>query len=112
MIITRRFEFDSGHKLKDMGGKEKNLHGHRYFLEVSVKGEVKDGIVFDISEIKRIVNEDVVSKLDHNYLNDLIENPTMENIVIWIWGRLNGKMDLFEVKLWETPNNSVTYRGE
>ena len=46
-------------------------------------------------------------------INDFVENSTMENVVIWIWRILKEKiLSLYEIKLYETPNNSVTYRGK
>ena len=113
MLVTRRFEFDSAHQLGKEFGKCSNLHGHRYVLEVTVKGDVVNGIVIDISEIKKIVNELIIEKLDHNTINNVIENPTAENMALWIWKQLKQKLNkLYEVKLYETPNNYVIYRGE
>ena len=113
MLVTRKFEFDSAHKLEGLGVNESNLHGHRYVLEVSVNGPVKNDVVMDIAKIKEVVNQEVMENLDHHNLNDLIENPTMENIAMWIWNQLKDKLDMLsEVKLYETPNNYVTYNGE
>jgi len=52
----------------------------------------------------------VISALDHRDLNELFEKPTTELIARWIWDRL-APLGVAEVKLWETPNYSVTYRG-
>jgi 6-pyruvoyltetrahydropterin/6-carboxytetrahydropterin synthase len=46
-------------------------------------------------------------------LNDFIENPTAENIAVWMWERLHGKVPgLTELRLWETKDCCVVYRGE
>ena len=113
MLVTRKFEFDASHQLEKLGGKEKNLHGHRYVLEITVSGRVKDGVVIDIAEIKEIVKNEIIEKFDHNHLNNIVDNPTMENITLRIWNILKEKLkSLYEIKLYETPNNYVTYRGD
>ena len=99
-----------------------NGHGHNYTLEVSLRGSVdkKSGIVMDLSQLKVILEEEVSSRLDHKNLNlDVQEfsslNPTAENIAIVIWSWLKRRLPgdlLFQIKLQETENNSVIYRGE
>lgn len=113
MLITKEFTFDSAHKLDWHHGKCKNLHGHTYKLQVTVKGNLnKNGVVIDFGDLKEIANKKVIEVLDHKYLNELIQNPTAENIVIWIWNRLKRELSLHEVKLWETPTSFVTYTGK
>lgn len=112
MLITKEFIFDAAHKLERYDGACKNLHGHTYKLHVSVKGEPKeDGMVIDFGILKKIVKEHALNKLDHSYLNEIIRQPTAENIIIWIWDKLKDKLDLHELKLWETPTSYVTYDG-
>ena len=114
MLLTKKFEFDAAHRLnEDLGVKENRLHGHRYVLEITVKGPVKDGIIMSVADIKRHVQKDILDKLDHTMLNDIIDNPTLENVAIWIWKELRDRLPLlYEIKLSETPNNFVTYRGD
>lgn len=113
MQVTRRFEFDSAHQLSERFGKCHNPHGHRYTLEVTLEGPVVDGIVMDISELKKIVNDSVVDKLDHQNINDYIKEPTAENIALWMWQQLKDKLPLLsQIRLYETPSNSVTYKGK
>jgi len=113
IIVTREFTFDSAHSLANCKNKCSNLHGHTYRLQVSVNGNInKNGMVMDFSDLKKIVNEGVVSILDHCYLNKLIKQPTAENISIWIWNKLKNKLKLCEIKLWETPSSFVSYRGD
>lgn len=59
MIITRKVEFDYGHRLQNHPGKCSSYHGHRGVLEVSIDGDVKDsdGMVMDFSELKRSIDE-------------------------------------------------------
>ena len=112
ILITKEFTFDSAHQLDWHGGKCKNLHGHTYKLQVTISGKLtKEGVVMDFGDLKKIVNQKIIEKLDHQYLNKIIENPTAENMVIWIWNQLKGDFNLNTIKLWETPTSYVTYRG-
>ena len=112
MIVTKMFEFEAAHNLKDYDGMCANLHGHSYKLQVSVEGEVDSkGFVLDFKVLKGLVKEKVISKLDHKYLNDIFDQSTAENIIIWIWNQLKDKLNLYEIKLWETSTSFVTYRG-
>jgi len=111
MQVSKEFSFDAAHKLVRYKGKCESLHGHTYRLRVTVEGPVReDGMVFDFTELKRIVEERVLSKVDHSYLNDLLEQPTAENIVMWLWDRLRD-LPLAEIRLWESPGAIVTYNG-
>lgn len=113
MLLTKQFIFHASHQLT--GALNEPLHGHSYKLQVTVKGNPnKDGIVIDFHELKRIVIEKAINKLDHSHLNDTIKQPTAENIAIWIWDKLNDdkRFNLYKVKLWETENSFVTYNGE
>jgi 6-pyruvoyltetrahydropterin/6-carboxytetrahydropterin synthase len=75
MRITRRLEFDAGHRIPDHASQCRHLHGHRYVLEISLFGHIIDapgnevnGMVMDFGEIKRIAWEKVVSRWDHAFL--------------------------------------------
>jgi len=75
MRITRRLEFDAGHRIPDHASQCRHLHGHRYTIEITLEGEVIDapgcaanGMVMDFGEIKRIAWEKVVSQWDHAFL--------------------------------------------
>ena len=112
MIITKIFKFGSAHKLNNYHGKCANLHGHSYTLHVSIKGKTNsNGFVMDFCDLKDIVNKKVVSKLDHTFLNETVKQPTLENLAKWTWNRLDGSLNLYEIKLWETETSYVTYRG-
>jgi 6-pyruvoyltetrahydropterin/6-carboxytetrahydropterin synthase len=73
--ITRRLEFDAGHRIPHHGGHCKHIHGHRYVIEVTVLGDVlnhqghgDDGMVLDFGDIKKITNELIVELWDHAFL--------------------------------------------
>lgn len=116
MFLTKIFKFNAAHFLPDCGGKCEKLHGHTYRLEVTVEGAPKaDGLVINFVDLKGLVEERVLSKLDHADLNEVMENPAAENIAIWAWEQLKSAMPegvkLFEVKVWESEDSGVSYRG-
>lgn len=115
MVGSKEFRFSAAHRLPSHDGPCREMHGHNYTLVVSVEGELdeKSGMVMDFYEIEKIVNGKILSRLDHVCLNDIIPNPTCENLSIWIWGQLKGEVAcLHEVKLYERPDSFVTYRGD
>ncbi len=102
MRIGRVFHFDAAHFLLRYKGKCEQLHGHTYRLEVVVEGDKKENdMVMDFSELKNIVEETVLCKLDHGNMNEIFENPTAENIVEWIFDELNRKLPVYSVRLGE-----------
>ena len=134
VYLTRRTTFSAAHRLWSNSLTETenytvydkcanpNGHGHNYVLEVTVRGNVdpRTGMVLNLTEMKRIVNEQVINWVDHKHLNydvPWLEGviPTAEMLAIKFWERLvdsfpNGL--LYEVRLHETENNSAAYRGE
>ena len=92
------------------------MHGHSYRLEVGVRGPIQSdgparGMIEDFDTVKRIVREHVVDLLDHQTLNDFIENPTAEQIVMWAWRALEPHLKgLDELVLWETANSCAVLR--
>ena len=114
MRVRRRFRFEAAHRLPRHPGKCRELHGHSYELVVIVERAVEpdSGIAIDFSDLKRVVREAVVSRVDHRCLNDLMENPTAELLAVWVWERLAPLLDgLVEIEIFETRDSSVVYRG-
>ena len=75
ITITRRIEFDAGHRIPDHQSKCKHLHGHRYALEVTLSGEVikqdgnpQNGMVMDFSAVKSLAMQAVGEVWDHAFL--------------------------------------------
>ncbi len=134
VYITRRETFAAAHRLfkpeltdeenfKKFGKcSNPNWHGHNYTLEVTVSGEINTdtGFVLDIKQLKELIREFVISKVDHKNLNldtDFMSGliPTSENITMAIWNQLHDKIPggkLYSVKLYETENNYFEYKGE
>ena len=68
-------------------------------------------MVEDFEVLSQVVEEAVIGTLDHRSLNDLMDNPTAENIVVWIWHHLAGMLPaLAELVLWETPRACVVMK--
>ncbi len=75
MEITTRLEFDAGHRIPNHKSQCRNLHGHRYVIEITLGGDIikneqtsEDGMVMDFSDVKRIARESVVDVWDHAFL--------------------------------------------
>ncbi|WIM05679.1 MAG: 6-carboxytetrahydropterin synthase QueD [Candidatus Nitricoxidivorans perseverans] len=75
MQITRRIEFDAGHRIPDHKSQCRHLHGHRYAIEITLSGNVieaagqsDNGMVMDFSDVKRLAHEHLVGAWDHAFL--------------------------------------------
>ena len=75
LTITRKLEFDAGHRIPNHESKCRNVHGHRYVLECTVTGELvtqpghsSEGMIVDFGALKEIMNQFVVSDWDHAML--------------------------------------------
>ena len=119
MKVTKKFTFEAAHTIKGhitCG----NIHGHSYKLEVTVEGPVKEnGMVMDFTQLKKIVKNRIIDKLDHRNLDELgyFKISTAEVMSIWMWEEIRWVFNLFdvslsEIKLYETANNFVTYNGK
>ena len=117
MQIYKEFSFDSAHFLPNVpeGHKCKNMHGHTYRLKVVIEGEPDPvfGWIMDFKQLKDAVNP-VIERLDHKLINDVkgLENPTAENITIWIWKQIKPLLPLLSrIELFETSTTGVIYSG-
>ena len=133
VYVTRRATFSASHRLYNASlSEERNRelfdkcanphgHGHNYVMEVTVAGEpgYESGYVIDLKRLKRILMEEILDKVDHRDLNQDVDFlrgiiPTAENIVKAFWKVLESKITegkLYSIRLHETENNSVEYRG-
>ena len=117
MEIFVCLSFDAAHFLPNVpeGHKCGRLHGHTFQVELHVQGDVdtESGWVMDFGDIKRIAKP-VLEELDHNYLNDIqgLENPTSENIAVWLWRRLEKDMALSRIIVRESPTSAAIYTGK
>ncbi len=140
MKVSKTFAFDMAHMLDSHDGKCQNLHGHTYQLCVTISGDIiqhgaKAGMVMDFSDLKSIVKEHIIQKLDHAYafnknspqetelaqlLNSwqrktfALNSPTTaENITQWIFETLKAQhLPICRVQLWETPSSCCEYEED
>ncbi len=134
--VSKRFSFDMAHALYGYDGPCKNIHGHTYHLSVTLLGQpiqnsddVKLGMVIDFSDLKRIVNDQILSTYDHALVinkeapyskNELLfkefekvilvdYQPTCENLLLHyvqlIQAALPTVYTLVSVRLEETPTS-------
>jgi 6-pyruvoyltetrahydropterin/6-carboxytetrahydropterin synthase len=97
-------------------------HGHNYTLEVTVAGDVDPvtGMVLDLKDLKKLVEDEVLELMDHRFLNKEVpafatKIPTTENIAVEIWNLIAPKLrsgKLHRIRLYETPDLFVDYYGE
>ncbi len=109
------FRFAAAHRLPRYEGPCFRMHGHNYRFVAALEGKVDPhtGMVADFGRVKDLVGEHVLARTDHRTLNDILENPTAENIARWIHETLSPHLPgLLEIRLWEIPDCCVTYRGE
>jgi len=114
MIVAKRCSFDAAHFLPDHPGKCKNMHGHHWVVELGVEGKVdsETGMVIDFSVLDAFLKEMVVKRFDHTLVNDLLENPTAENIaerIVLSWELWREEhclaVKLAFVRVWETEDS-------
>lgn len=136
IVISKDFTFEASHILPKHPGKCSRLHGHSWGLTVSVIGpvDIETGFVCDYAELKRVVNESVIEKLDHTHLGqDFVDSrhshvmgqcpfgasfyPSSENLVVAIAQileplipELKPNVRLFEITLKETCTSAARYR--
>jgi 6-pyruvoyltetrahydropterin/6-carboxytetrahydropterin synthase len=115
--ISQAFHLEAAHALPNAGETHRcrQLHGHSYRVELRLDGPVDPltGFVADFFAIEAAFRP-LRERLDHHYLNDIegLENPTAENIAIWIWERMKtGLPELERVIVFETPDCFAEYCG-
>jgi 6-pyruvoyltetrahydropterin/6-carboxytetrahydropterin synthase len=118
MEVYKEFTFESAHRLPNVpeGHKCAKLHGHSYWVKVTIEGPVGDdtGWVQDFADLKCAFRP-LQERLDHNYLNEIpgLENPTSEVLGMWIWDRLLPELPLLAtVEVKETSTSGCIYRGK
>jgi 6-pyruvoyltetrahydropterin/6-carboxytetrahydropterin synthase len=85
MLITRRLEFDAGHRISTHKSQCRHLHGHRYVIEITLSGKIitdegvsEQGMVMDFSEVKQIAKTNLVDKWDHAFLVYAGDTPVLQ----------------------------------
>ena len=134
--ITKQFSFEMAHALRNYDGLCRNIHGHSYKMDITLAGQPlhdesspKNGMVMDFGDLKRLVNEEIISLLDHalvlnaktdaklvealkqNYEQIVIVDfqPTTENLLNFIADKLKAKLServkLTRIRLRETDTS-------
>lgn len=138
MLITKEIQIDMGHRVPNHNGKCKNLHGHRYRIEVGVDDKViatpgvsAEGMVIDFTDLKILMMEEIELQFDHKTILNTEDPvaivceddfgivrvdfiPTAENLAkYWFHKLLSPLKDKFiklsYVKVWETPTSTAIY---
>jgi 6-pyruvoyltetrahydropterin/6-carboxytetrahydropterin synthase len=117
MKISQAFTFEAAHFLPGVPSTHRcsRLHGHSYRVEVQLDGPVDPhtGFVVDFFDLEQSF-DGIMEALDHRSLNEVIglENPTAENIALWIWNRLKVAIkQLSAVRVYETADCWAEYDG-
>ncbi len=134
--ITKQFSFEMAHALRNYDGLCRNIHGHSYKMDITLAGQPlqdesspKNGMVMDFGDLKRLVNEEVISLLDHalvlnaktdaQLIDTLKQNyekivtvdfqPTTENLLIFISEKIKKRLPvtvkLCRIRLRETDTS-------
>jgi 6-pyruvoyltetrahydropterin/6-carboxytetrahydropterin synthase len=135
LFLTRRVRFSAAHRYhRPEWSEERNRaafgpcanphgHGHNYLLEVTLAGEVdpETGFSVDLPALDELLRRKVVAPLDHQHINHAVPEfapggliPTTENLLLWIWPRLDGKLGaarLVRLRLHENEEFFVDYAG-
>ena len=132
LYLTKEYKFCAAHRYwNDKWSDKKNekvfgddikIHGHNYYLAITVKGNINNdsGFIVDIQELNKIVFKNVISIFDHSQIEKDIKwfsdkQPSTENMVVFIWNQISNKIpsgaSLHCVKLRETPTIFTEYYG-
>ena len=130
-IITKKYHFCASHKYGndnwseeknlEVFGKDFNIHGHNYILEVSITGPIDPGSgwLVDLQKLNKVVKSNVIDLLDHSQIETDIDwfkgvQPSSENILIWIWEQIAPYLEsglLHRLRLVETHSIHTDYYG-
>lgn len=125
--LTKKFSFCAAHRMYNDEfsveennknfGKCQNIHGHNYFIEITISGEIDEqkGYFVNLNEFSEKIQINLIQKLDHTYVNEIVPDSlnkpiTLEVLSTWIWKILNENLteyNFIKIRLWETENNSV-----
>lgn len=134
VYLTKKFDFEAAHQLRDYKGKCKNLHGHSYEVELTLSGyvdvpsnDLSKNMLVDFKQMKSLLLEYALKDYDHTLLNDSMRvesgysysNPTAEFMAVRFYEIFTQQVQHFfphisieSVKVWETKDSCAEYRGE
>lgn len=121
-ILWKTFYFDAAHSLPNYKGKCNCLHGHRWKVEIGITGPVQTigsdiGMIIDFSKLKERIGWIFNESLDHQFINQIIANPTAENIIEWIKEKIifeliDTNLALVRLKIYETPDSCIEWKED
>lgn len=115
MLLKLIRKFNSAHRLPQYDGPCRNLHGHTWKVVFVLDGPVqKDGMVHDFKVLKKLLDEQLP---DHQYLNDLLDNPTAENLAQYLFDKIAAVLaplglKLKTLELWENESAAAVVEGK
>ncbi|MDR0952848.1 MAG: 6-carboxytetrahydropterin synthase [Elusimicrobiota bacterium] len=107
MILRIRRKFSSAHRLPNYNGECAALHGHTWQVVFEIEGDIQpSGMVADFKALKKLLDDNLP---DHKYLNDLIENPTAENLCGYLFDKIEAvlkgqNLKLKTLEIWENED--------
>ena len=134
--VTKTVKFDAAHILTNHAGLCKNLHGHTYRVDISVRETSETGdMVIDFKDLKKIAGETICDRFDHAFIYNtasageceiaavvekhgmrtvpLAFRSTAENLARYFFESLEGRIaGLSSVRVWETADSSAEYRKD
>ena len=117
-LVCKRVSFSAAHRLPNYIGKCANWHGHNWVIDLGITGEIdsETGMVTDFGILKEAL-QPILDNLDHKCVNNIIPNPTAENIALYIkdwlgnsWSTKDGPKLAF-VRVWETDDSYAEVKG-
>ena len=127
-ILTTEASFDAAHFLTNYDGKCKNIHGHRWKVQISIYGELNNGMLVDFGILKNDL-KNLCDYFDHSFIveknslkkelydmlkeefliRDVNFRTTAENFSKYFYDELSKKYNVYEVLVYETPTNCARY---
>jgi 6-pyruvoyltetrahydropterin/6-carboxytetrahydropterin synthase len=135
LTVSKECRFDAAHVLTNHAGQCKNLHGHTYrvVVEVAESGDGGD-MVIDFKDLKQVIGEVILSRFDHAFIFDeaspseceiaaviakhgmrsvgLPFRSTAENLARYFFRELGARVNVYSVKVYETPESCAEYRRD
>ncbi|HUX68193.1 MAG TPA: 6-carboxytetrahydropterin synthase [Terriglobales bacterium] len=109
------FRFNALHSFADDPGYDRLLHGHDYEFTVMLEGERAAGaMLYDLRGLKPLVEREVIAALDHQNLDGILPDPSLEALAEWMWGRLRPHLPAglrLGLEVWETRSIYVEFWG-
>ena len=122
--LTKEFSFEAAHSLEGYDGACREIHGHSYRLFVTIKGEPsadaydpKQGMVMDFGLLKQIVNEQIISRLDHSFIvrrteQGLALREMLSDFAERLLESLPDEVELDSLRLHETATSFAEWYAE